>query len=189
MKKFLFGVLFVAMAFTIVGCGSKNTEKPKDDKKETKEKIKGNCTVFECIKELKVTDSLEEVNTKIGFEGKLDKETDNYSIYKWNVTKDSYVEIQFNTGGKSNIKIEFKKDTVADSKIDLSGFEEIKELVKSGEMDYATFVSKVGNVEGVLVEKSQFSKKYLWYNSTSKYLYGTFSESTNKCTLINGFYN
>ena len=54
-------------------------------------------------------------------------------------------------------------------------------------MDYATFVSKVGNVEGVLVDKSQFSKKYLWYNSSSKYLIGEFSEITGMCTLVTGY--
>ena len=94
MKKFLTGLLIVSMVVILAGCGTK-----KNNAKPEEEKIKGNCKVFECIKNIEVTDSLETVNEKMGFDGKKDKDTDNYSIYVWEVTKDSKVTIQFNNNG------------------------------------------------------------------------------------------
>lgn len=186
MKKFLTAVLLVAMVFVFAGCGAKGTNTGKNANKPAKEDIKGNCTVFECIKQLEVTDTLEQANEKIGFEGKKDKETDNYSIYVWEVTKDSSVEIQFNNGGKSNIKIDFDKEQIANSKLDLSKFDEMKTIISKGEMTLSMFSEMVGNVEGTLVEKSSFSNKYLWYKSSTNYLNGTFSTSSNKCTFVSG---
>ena len=185
MKKFFVGALFLLMLLTFTGCGSKKEVTPKKEK----ETIKGNCTVFECIKNIDVTDSLETVNEKMGFDGSLDKEAESYKIYKWEVTKDSYVEIQFNNGGKSNIKIEFNKEKIADSKLDLSSFDEMRTIVQKGEMTYSKFCEMVGNVEGTLVEKSSFSNKYLWYSASNNYLYGTFSASSNKCTFVSGLRN
>ena len=77
MKKFLTGLLIISMVVILAGCGAKKTNKPEE------EKITGNCTVFECIKNIDVTDSLETVNQKMGCDGKKDKETDNY-FYKIN---------------------------------------------------------------------------------------------------------
>ena len=180
MKKFLTGLLIISMVVILAGCGTKKTNKPEE------EKITGNCTVFECIKNIDVTDSLETVNEKMGFDGKKDKETDNYSIYIWNVTKDSKVTIQFNNGGKSNITIEFDKAKIANDKLDLSKSDEIKSTIQKGEMTLSKFNEMVGNVEGTLVEKSGFSKKYLWYKASDSYLYGTFSNTSNKCTFMSG---
>ncbi len=182
MKKFFVGALFLLMLLTFTGCGSKKEVTPKKEK----ETIKGNCTVFECIKNIEVTDTVEQVNEKIGFDGSLDKEAESYKIYKWEVTKDSYVEIQFNNGGKSNITIEFDKAKIANDKLDLSKSDEIKSTVQKGEMTLSKFSEMVGNVEGTLVEKSGYSKKYLWYKASDSYLYGTFSNTSNKCTFMSG---
>lgn len=181
MKKLLTGLLIISMVFVLAGCGAKkNTKKPEE------EKIKGNCKVFECIKNIEVTDSLETVNEKMGFDGKKDKDTDDYSIYIWEVTKDSKVKIQFNNGSKSDITIEFDKEKIASDKLDLSKSEDIKSTVQKGEMSLDKFNEMVGNVEGTLVEKSGTIKKYLWYGASDNYLYGTFSNTSNKCTFISG---
>ena len=83
MKKKIFAIVIcLLMLFTFTGCGSKkgdvNTNTNK--KGEVKEKIKGNCTVFECIKQIEPTDTLEQVNEKMGFEGSLDKDEATKSI-------------------------------------------------------------------------------------------------------------
>ena len=53
-------------------------------------------------------------------------------------------------------------------------------------MSLDKFNEMVGNVEGTLVEKSGTIKKYLWYGASDNYLYGTFSNTSNKCTFISG---
>lgn len=187
MKKILAVIVCLLMVITFAGCGAKTTGgKTSNNTKQAKEKINGNCTVFECIKTLEITDTLDQVNEKMGFEGKKDKEEDTYSIYTWEVTKDSKVEIQFFSSGKSDIKIEFDKDKIANDKLDLSKFDEMKAIIQKGEMTLDKFSEMVGNVDGTLVEKSSFSNKYLWYKSSSNYLYGTFSTSSNKCTFVSG---
>lgn len=187
-KKILLGIILLMMIVTFTGCGAKKGDVNTNtgSKTATKQKIKGNCEVRECIKQLEVTDTLEQVNEKMGFEGKLDKEAETYTIYKWEVTKDSYVEIQFSNVGKSTIKIEFNEDEVANSNLDLSKFDEMKSIISKGDMTYEKFCEMVGNVEGTLVEKSSFSNKYLWYKSSANYLNGTFSASSNKCTFVSG---
>ena len=65
----------------------------------------------------------------------------------------------------------------------------MKSMVQKGEMTYSKFKEMVGNVDGVLVEKSSFSNKYLWYNEKYKYVTGTFSLSTEKCTFLIGYNN
>ena len=180
MKKILAGLLVIAMAVVLVGCGKSKTVKPEE------EKIKGNCTVFECIKNIEVTDSLEEVNEKMGFDGKKKESKDSYTIYVWEVTKDSSVQVQFNEGGKSEIKIDFNKEKIASDKFDLTNYEDIQNAVKKGEMTVSKFNEMVGNVEGTLVKKSGYSKEYLWYGASNNYLTGTFSTTTNKCTFITG---
>ncbi|MBR4830836.1 MAG: hypothetical protein IKZ96_03620 [Bacilli bacterium] len=179
MKKILAGLLVLTMVVVLAGCGKKNV-KPEE------EKIKGNCTVFECIKNIEVTDSLETVNEKMGFDGKKKESKDSYTIYVWEVTKDSSIKVQFNEGGKSNITIEFDKEKIANNKVDLTNYEDIQNAIKKGEMTVSKFNEMVGNVEGTLVEKSAYSKKYLWYSASNNYLYGTFSTTTNKCTFITG---
>lgn len=185
-KKIFVGVICLLMLFTFTGCGTKKGETNNNGKGEAKEKIKGNCTVFECIKTIDPADTVEQVNEKMGFEGTLDKDTDSYKIYKWEVTKDSSVEIQFNNNSKSNIKINFDEKEIANENVDLSRFDEMKSMINKGEMTLDKFNEMVGNVEGTLVEKSSYSVKYEWYKASTDYLMGTFSTTSNKCTFVSG---
>lgn len=187
MKKILTVVVLLIMVFAFAGCGTKTVVNPTGGKTEPKEKIKGNCKAYDCIKKLEITDTLEEVNKKMGFDGTLTNET--YNIYKWEITSDSSIEVTFYSSGKSTIKAEFNKEEVANSKVDLSQLTEMKTMVQKGEMTYSKFKEMVGNVDGVLVEKSSFSNKYLWYNSKTKYVTGTFSLSSDKCTFLIGYNN
>ena len=188
MKKKLFvGVICLLMLFTFTGCGSKKGDvNTKNGKGEVKEKIKGNCTVFECIKTIEPTDTLEQVNEKMGFDGSLDKDEESYKIYKWEVTKDTSVEVNFPNSGKSTIKINFDEKAIANDKLDLSQFDEMKSIINKGEMTLEKFNEMVGNVEGTLIEKSAYSVKYEWYKSSSDYLKGSFSTTSNKCTFVSG---
>lgn len=178
MKKVLLSILFLCMVVLLAGCSSK---------KVIEEKIKGNCKATECITKIGVKDTLDEVNEIIGFDGTLKKEEDNYKTYKWDVSKSSSVEVTFYDNGKDDISIKFNKETVKDENVNFANIDEIKELVNTGKMSYETFVEKAGGVEGTLIQKSFYTKKYLWYNSSSKYLIGEFSEITGMCTLVTGY--
>ena len=64
-------------------------------------------------------------------------------------------------------------------------YNELKDKVKSG-ITYDEFKTYLGNIEGVIVEKSSYSTKYTWASENGSYINGTFSNSSNKCTLLSG---
>ena len=183
MKKIFASLICLVMVFGVTACGKQNNTSSNTNAGN----MKGNCAAVECIKKIDITSSLSDVNKIMGFEGKLTNEKLN--VYTWEISSEQSVEVTFDSNKKASVKIVFPKENVQNSKVDLSNYDEIKTLLRSGKLDYSTFVKKVGNVEGVLVEKSSYSKKYLWYNSRTKYLYGTFSESSGRCTFISGLNN
>ena len=179
MKKILGVFLFLFMIITFTGCSLK--------KGSSSEPIKGECKVTECIERIGLKDTLEEVNEIMGFDGTLVKEEDDYTEYKWEVSKSSSVKVAFYKDGKNDISIKFNKEDVKNDKIDFSNFKEMKKLIQTGKMDYDTFKEKVGGIDGTLVQKSFYTKQYLWYNSSTKYFNATFSETTGMCTLLTGY--
>jgi hypothetical protein len=177
MKKVLLSFLFIFMILFLAGCSNK---------KVVEEKIKGNCKAVDCITQIGVKDSLDEVNELIGFDGELKKEEDDYKKYEWKVSNSSKVTIDFYNSGKNDTRIDIKKDTVKNEELDFSKLDEMKELIKTGKMSYDKFVELVGG-EGTLIQKSFYTKQYLWYVSSSKYFIATVSETTGMCTLLTGY--
>ena len=70
--------------------------------------------------------------------------------------------------------------------MDFSRYDELKPKISEG-ITYDDFIKYIGNVDGILIEKSSYSKKYIWVAEDGRsYLNGTFSISTGKCTFISG---
>lgn len=177
MKKILF--LSICTLVIITGCGK---ETDYDKRLETK----GNCVATECIKQIEITNTVEEINKIIGFAGELIDEE--YNVYLWELSENSELEATYYSSDKAYITIYVDEDVFKNKKVDFSKYDEIEELLDNGEsLTYEEFIKKVGD-EGVLVEKTPYSKEYLWVNQDGGYLNATFQNSSGKCSFVSGWF-
>lgn len=187
MKKILFNISLLFLIIVIVtGCGNEVTKENNDNvTNNVVEKENGKCKAIECINLINPENTVEEINEIIGFKGELTDEK--YNKYYWELSNDTGIEVTYYSSSKGTIKVDFDRNTVANKKVDFSKYDEIKTLLNSGNsLTYNDFVNKVGNVEGTLIEKSAYTKKYVWVNSDGGYLNASFSETSGKCTIVTG---
>ena len=178
MKRVFSVIMCISFILVLTSCGSDVIQK----------KYKGNCRAVDCIKKINIENSIAEINTIIGFEGEL-IDLD-YDKYYWKITDDSGLEISYGSDNKRKIRIDYNRDILANRNVDFSKYNEIIYLMESGEsLTYDEFVSKIGNVEGTLIEKSQISNKYVWVDSFGEYITAKFSIITNKCTSVSARLN
>ena len=179
------GVLvFVSILFLcLTGCVKSNSNENNVLKEE--KKINGNCSAIQCIEKLDTKKTVEEINKIIGFDGILTDEK--YNKYTWEISDTDEITATYYSSNKANIVAKYDKDTLKNSKVDFSKYDEIKKALQDGEkVSYNEFKEKVGGVDGTLVEISSISKKYTWVNKDGGYLTATFSTSSDKCTFIIG---
>lgn len=179
MKKILAVLCCTLLVGTLTGCGSKETTLDNG----TKLKTKGNCNAVECIKQISIDNTVEEINNIIGVDGKLTDEEHN--TYYWELSDDTGIEVTYNSSKKGTIEVDIERELVANKKVDFSRYSELKPKIKEGVL-YTDFITYIGNVEGILVEKSSVSNKYLWVSENGSYLNASFSNSSGKCIFANG---
>lgn len=178
MKKNLTVVCFMALIL-LMGCGKANLE--------SNLPTKGKCTAIECIKQIDPENTVEEINNIIGVEGKLVDEK--YNKYYWELSDDSGVYVKYYDSKKGTIEINIERNSIANKKVDFSKYDDIKKLLNDGtSLTYDEFASKVGNVEGTLIENDGYNKTYMWVNDKGGYLKATFSNRSGKCTFVVGRY-
>ncbi len=187
MKKIFYYLVFSSLVINLAtGCAGQTEKSNILDKKDNdvKEETKGKCKVEECLNSIEVTNTVEEVNNIIGFEG--EKQNENSNKYYWNFSDTTKIEITLSSSGNT-ISATIDKSKIANKKVDFSKYDEIKAALDSGtSLSYDEFVEKVGGVQGTIVGKSSSSKRYTWANSKGGYLTASFSERTGKCTIITG---
>ena len=183
MKRFLYSFLLcLIVSILLTGCGLNNNKL-----NVTTNDSKSSCEVIDCINQIKVENTVDEIKNIIGFDGELTDEK--YNKYYWKLSEDEGVEVTYYSSDKGTIKIYFDKNSVANKNVDFSKYQEIKSLLDNGtSLTYNEFVSKVGGIEGTLIEKSAYSKKYIWVNLDGGYLNASFSETSGKCTIVTGRY-
>lgn len=187
-NKVVLGALFLGTAALLVtGCDMKKTE-TKTENQPVEEKAKGNCKVLDCINKIEITDTLETINTTIGFEGEVSLEGESWKTYKWELNDDENVEVTFFSSGKNTIKINFKDEKIKNSKVDFSEFAELKKQINSGTEVKYDKIKESFKAEGTLIEKSSSSNKYRWVNGDGGYMDITFSTISGKCTFAMGRY-
>lgn len=180
MKKKIGNIIFAALILcTLVGCGSKK-ESLKEAVKPAK---KGNCNAVECIKQINTETTVEEVNNIMGFEGITKDGKEN--TYYWEITDKETIKVVFDSNNKATITADIEKSTIADKKVDFSKYSELQKVVRTG-ISYDEFKTYIGNVDGVITEKSDLSTKYTWVSKSGEYLNASFSNSTNKCRFVTG---
>ena len=164
---FVLGVIFI-----ITACAT------------TKNTLKGNCTALDCIKELKIENSVEDINDVIGFDGKLIDEKN--KVYSWEIGEDNKILATYYDGDKATIEAKYNIEELKDEKVDFSNYSEIQSLLKKGtSLTLEEFNEKVKGT-GLLYLLSPSSKKYIWVNKDGEYLNANFSTSTGKCTFVTG---
>lgn len=183
MKKKIYRVLFaIVLVGFLTGCGNNSTSNDNSNDK-LEEKISGNCTAVECIKQIEPENTVEEINKIIGIDGELTSEK--YNIYYWKISDNTGVKVAYYSSEKGNISIDYDSNSLANDKIDFSKYDELKSKVNSG-ISYNDFISYIGNVHGTLIEKTSSSMQYVWVSKDGSYLKGTFSNRTGNCTVVTG---
>lgn len=173
---FVSGILLMGF---LTGCGTAKD----DNQNEAIKKTKGKCSVLECIKQIKPENTVEEINKIIGFDGELTDEQ--YGQYYWKLSDETGIEVSYYSGDKGTIVADVDREYLKNNKVDLSRYDELKTKVNSG-ITYDDFITYVGNVDGIITEKSAYIIKYTWVASNDDYLNASFSTSTNKCSFVTG---
>ena len=186
MKKFLFSMTLCLLAvLSLTGCNQETTKKVKDYKQEKVEekKLKVKCSAVECIQKITPENTVEEVNEIIGVDGVLKNE--NSREYEYDLGNDEKITLKFSSDNTSTIVADFNKNDVADKKVDLSNLEDLKPKVNAG-ITYDNFKKEIGDVDGVLVEKSKTSVKYMWVSKKGGNVRASFRTSDNMCRFFTG---
>lgn len=186
MKRIFYYIVFASLFLSLTtGCTEQKTKGTTTNKDNTtKEETKGKCKVEECTSLIEITNTVEEINDIIGFEG--EKQNEDSNKYYWRFTDTTKIEVSFSSSGNT-ISATIDKSKIANKKVDFSKYDEIKAALDSGtSLTYDEFVEKVGGVQGTVVGKSSSSKRYTWANSKGGYLTASFSERTGKCTIVTG---
>ena len=174
MKRKIFLSITFICALCLSGCMNNNS---------TINNTKGNCSATECIKMIKPENTVEEINNIIGFEGELTDEK--YNIYYWELSEDSGIKVTYYSSSKGTIVVDMDRDLLKNNKVNFSRYNELKEKINSG-ISYDNFITYIGNVEGILIEKSSSTNKYIWVADDGSYLTGTFSNRNGNCTFASG---
>lgn len=187
-SKIILGAFFLGIAALLVtGCDA-NKQNKKQEQQSVEEKPKGNCTVFECINQIEITDNLEKINTTIGFEGKEIKSDTGWKKYEWKISSDENVEVIFYETGKNDIKINFRNDTIKSKKVDFSGFDEMKKQITDGTEIKYNQIKESFKTDGTLVEKNNSTNIYRWVSEDDGYLNVSFSTINGRVTYVKGKY-
>lgn len=205
MKKKILIIAIIATLtialFVLTGCGNNSTNEKSDNTSnqtettETTQKPKGNYDVFESIKKINTTTTLEEINEVMGFEGEVKTESDETStfkwkIYVWNLTEDTSIEVRiYDDSDDVSISAYYPDDMIKNSKVDFSKTDEMKSKIDSTEgLKYEEIVEMLGGVEGTLDKKDSSTDTYVWCHSDGGSFTARFSTRTGKCTSINGVF-
>lgn len=173
-KALSISIVFLSVLCFVTGC----SEEKLDEKKE--ETVKSNCSIVECMKQIKVTNTMEEINDIIGFKSTTDAMIGSDPIWKF----DSKNWITFKTYGDDSITIQatIDKESLKDENIKLPLSSDLQKDLNNGSFTYEEFVQKVGG-EGTLTSISKGSIIYTWVDKTGQRLSATFNNESGKCTI------
>lgn len=151
----------------------------KEDNQNTSENTqrKGNYDVIEAIKHIEVTNTKDEINVILGFEG----ETSEFSgDTTWKIDSKNWITLK-KGADSSIIQATIDKETIKNDKVTLPSQKELQELLNKG-ITYEELVEKIG-AEGVLSSKTATSVSYTWVDKNSQRLGATINNESGKCTV------
>lgn len=148
---------------------------------DASETITANCSITECMNQLKATNTMEEISNIIGFEPTTDAMIGSDPIWKF----DSKNWISYKTSGSDNkvtIQATINKEELKDSNVKLPSSSELQKDLDNGSFTYEELVKKLG-AEGTLTSISEGSRSYTWVDTAGQRLGATFNNATGKCTV------
>ncbi len=172
-------LMFVACSICAILCFSGCNSKVKEEK--PKEETKGKCVITDCMKQIETSNSIEEINNIIGFEGDKNSSGDEY---KWKLDSNNIITIKYYSSGSPTLQATIDKDLVKNDNVKLPTSSELKQQLKSGSFTYQELVEKVGGVEGTIAGKTNSSVRYIWVDKSSMRLSATFDNKTGKCSIV-----
>lgn len=174
-KNLMLGFITILCAlFFATGCSKETLEEKKE------EKIEGNCSITECMKKIKATNTMEEITTIIGFESTTDAMIGSDPIWKF----DSKNWISFKTYGNDDITIQatIDKESIKNENVTLPSSSNLQKDLNNGSFTYEELVEKLGG-DGTLTSISKNSLSYTWVDKTGQRLGATFNNESGKCTV------
>lgn len=138
---------------------------------------KGNYDVIEAMKHIEVTNTVEEINEILGFEG----ETSEFSgDTTWKIDSKNWITLK--KGANSPIiQATIDKESIKNDKVTLPSRTELQELLNKG-ITYEELVEKLG-AEGILESKTNGSVGYIWADKNGQRLGATINNESGKCTV------
>lgn len=174
-KKLLAMLLCGGLMFGLAGCAS--ADKALDEKPQ--EELKGNCAITECIKQIKTSNTVEEITNIIGV-----KAEESGKEYTWRLNSKNYIKLKLQTGSPI-LQATIDKDTIKNDEVNFISSSELQDMLNNGSFTYQELVKKLGGVEGILDSKTTDSVGYIWVNKRKHTLSATFNNKTGKCTIAN----
>lgn len=172
-NKVLKTLLILFAIFFTVGCTEEKQEPA------TKTEVKTNCTIVECMKQIKSTNTLEEITEIIGIESEVDAMIGSDPIWKF----DSKNWITFKKNNEDiTIQATIDKESLKDENITLPSSKDLQKDLNNGSFTYEELSKKVGG-EGTLTSISKDSLSYTWVDKTGQRLGATFNNKSGKCTV------
>lgn len=170
-KALIRSIVILGTLCFVTGCTEEKLEETK------KEEPKGNCMVTECIQKIEATNTKEEINAIIGFEG----ETSEFSgETTWKLDSKNWITLKPGTDS-AIIQATIDKETLKDENVTLPTSKELQELINKG-ISYKELATKLG-AEGTLSSKTNGSVGYTWANKNGQRLGATFNNKSGKCTV------
>lgn len=177
-KVLLYTTLSFCFLGCLTGCASEKIVEDDVDKKE-EEKVEANCTITECIKQIEPSNSVEEINTIMGFEG---KKSDYSEDTTWKLDDKNWITLKY-AGESPILQATIDKDSIKNEDVKLPSSTELKKMLNNGSFTYKELVEKLGGVEGTLNSKTTSSVSYIWVNKSKQTLSATFNNKSGKCTI------
>lgn len=141
------------------------------------EEVRGECVVTECIKKIETTNTKEEIDAIIGFEGEVSKYNDEVI---WKLDSKNWIMLKRYTDSQIT-QANIDKETIKNENITLPKQSELQELLDTG-VTYEELVEMIG-AEGIVDGKTSTSISYIWVDKSGTTLSATIHNETNMCTI------
>ena len=159
-------------------------EEEEDEEEEDETPVTTNvdsCSdAFDCVAKINGVMTVAEINKMTGITG----EQSAYSDTRYTWTFPNGEELEASTS-YFDVSVDYKAAEHKDSSIDLSGYNNIKDRIKSG-VTYDEFVSALNGAKGTVYKKGEYSTGYLWVDGKGGYLYVTVSNTTGQISFVGG---
>lgn len=129
MKKLICLFCFVGMIILVASCSS-------EEKTDIENEIKVNCSFFECMEKIDVTNNVEEINDITGIKGELSIDEENYKVYNWHFEEGGIISLKYKIEDNitiPSVETTFIADTISQQG-DFSNYTELYHFIENGEL-------------------------------------------------------